>query len=54
MTSTTRPRHQTRPLRSDLIGLCRIWLDIDIGHENESYLRGLVDYVVTPYAIRSK
>ena len=42
------------PIRSDLIDLCRNWLDVYIGRENEPYLRGLVDYVMAPCAIRSK
>jgi hypothetical protein len=42
------------PLRSDLIDVCRSWLDIYVGHENERYLRDLVDCVVAPYAIRSR
>jgi hypothetical protein len=30
------------------------WLDVHIGHEDEQYLRGLVEQVLTPYAIRTR
>jgi hypothetical protein len=41
-------------LPADLIDGCHDWLDVHIGHEDERYLRGLVEQVLSPYAIRHK
>lgn len=37
----------------DLVRQCVSWLDAYVGHEDERYLRRLVDDVVFPLAIRS-
>jgi hypothetical protein len=38
----------------DVVQRCHRWLDVHIGHEDQEYLRALVEQVLTPYAIRSK
>ena len=41
-------------LPAALIDRCHDWLDVHIGHEDERYLRGLVEQVLSPHAIRHK
>jgi hypothetical protein len=41
-------------LPADLIDRCHDWLDVHLDHEEERYLRGLVEQVLSPYAIRHK
>jgi hypothetical protein len=41
-------------LPADLIDRCHDWLDVHVDHEEERYLRGLVEQVLSPYAIRHK
>jgi hypothetical protein len=38
-------------LSAQLLQQCQRWLDLHIGHEDERYLRGLVEQVLIPYAI---
>jgi hypothetical protein len=38
-------------LSAHLVQQCQSWLDLHIGHEEERYLRGLVEQVLIPYAI---
>jgi hypothetical protein len=39
------------PLRADLVQRCTMWLDAYVGHEQERYLRRLIDDCVIPYRI---
>jgi hypothetical protein len=38
-------------LPAELVHRCHGWLDVHIGHEDERYLRGLVEQVLALYAI---
>ena len=38
-------------LSAHLVQQCQTWLDLHIGHEDERYLRGLVEQVLIPFAI---
>jgi hypothetical protein len=39
------------PLRPDLLHRCTTWLDTYVGHEEEWYLRRLIEDFVIPYRI---
>ena len=41
-------------LPAEVILGCHGWLDVYVGHEDERHLSGLVEQVLTPYAIRSQ
>jgi hypothetical protein len=41
-------------LPAEVVRRCHRWLDVHIGHEDEEYLRALIEQVLTPYAIRSR
>jgi hypothetical protein len=38
-------------LSARLVQQCQSWLDLHIGHEDERYLRGLLEHVLIPSAI---
>ena len=38
----------------ELVQACHDWLDVNVGHEDEQHLRGLVEAVLTPYASQSR
>lgn len=40
------------PLRADLVEWCTMWLDAYVGHEQERYLRRLIEDYVSPYRIQ--
>lgn len=40
------------PLRPDLVQRCTTWLHAYVGHEDERYLRRLIDDFLIPYAIQ--
>jgi hypothetical protein len=40
------------PLRADLVQWCVTWLHAYVGHEDEGYLRHLIEDVLMPCAIR--
>src|ERR1700758_2186240 len=40
------------PLRRDLLQRCTTWLDTYVGHEEERYLRRLIENFVIPYRIQ--
>src|SRR6185369_17138222 len=41
------------PLGPDLVQWCVSWLDAYVGHEDERYLRRLIEDVVSPIAIQA-
>lgn len=41
-------------LPTEVVQRCHRWLDVHVGHEDEQYLRALVEQVLTPYAIGTK
>lgn len=40
------------PVRPDLVQRCRMWLSAYMGHEDEPYLRQLIEDLLIPCAIR--
>jgi hypothetical protein len=40
-------------LPADLVARCASWLDFYLGHEDEQHLRGLIEDILAPFAIRS-
>jgi hypothetical protein len=43
---------ETNPRRADLVQRYTTWLDAYVGHEQERYLRRLIEDFVTPYRIQ--
>ena len=50
----TSPAGRRIAIPAQLVRECHGWLDFYAGHGDEPYLRGLVEQVLTPYAIRSR
>jgi len=51
ITSTAGKRIILAPV---LVHRCTSWLDAYVGHEDERFLRGLVEYVLAPVATRAE